>query len=114
MLSPGDIVLLDFPYTNQTGSKVRPGLVLNSNPHNKLEDVNVAYITTEVDAYAHDPAAIALNATDMAEGTLKQTSVARVDKVLTIHSSKRGPGRQGAHHPQQQVPQSRATKQQKN
>ena len=88
MLSPGDIVLLDFPYTNQTGSKVRPGLVLNSNPHNKLEDVNVAYITTEVDAYAHDPAAIALNATDMAEGTLKQTSVARVDKVLTIHSSK--------------------------
>jgi len=88
MLSPGDIVLLDFPYTNQTGSKVRPGLVLNSNPHNKLEDVNVAYITTEVDAYAHDPAAIALNATDMAEGTLKQASVARVDKVLTIHSSK--------------------------
>lgn len=85
MLSPGDIVLLDFPYTNQTGSKVRPGLVLGVNPH---DDVSIAYITTEVDAYAYDTAAVLLSASDVAEGTLKRPSVVRVDKVLTIHSSK--------------------------
>jgi CDP-6-deoxy-D-xylo-4-hexulose-3-dehydrase len=88
MLSTGDIVLLDFPYTNQAGSKVRPGLVLGTHLNNALEDVNVAYITSEVDSYIHDPAAIAISALDLAEGTLKHTSVARVDKVLTIHSSK--------------------------
>lgn len=88
MLSPGDIVLLDFPYTNQAGSKVRPGLVLGVNPHNTRDDVNIAYITTEVDAYVYDTAAVLLSASDMAEGTLKRPSVVRVDKVLTIHSSK--------------------------
>ena len=88
MLSAGDIVLLDFPFTNQAGSKVRPGLVLGSSSRNGLDDVNVAYITTEVDSYIHDPSAISIASTDMAEGTIKHASVARVDKVLTIHSSK--------------------------
>lgn len=88
MLSPGDIVLLDFPYTNQAGSKVRPGLVLGANPHNTRDDVTIAYITTEVDAYVHDTAAVLLSASDMEAGTLKRPSVVRVDKVLSIHSSK--------------------------
>ena len=30
MLSPCDIVLLEFPCTNQAGSKMRPGLVLGN------------------------------------------------------------------------------------
>jgi CDP-6-deoxy-D-xylo-4-hexulose-3-dehydrase len=88
MLRPGDIVLLDFPYTNQAGSKVRPGLVLGTNPRSDRDDVNVAYITTEVDSYVYDTAAVSLTASDLAEGALKRPSVVRVDKVLTIHSSK--------------------------
>lgn len=88
MLSPGDIVLLSFPYTNQAGSKVRPGLVLSVNPDHKVDDVNVAYITSELDAYIYDPSAISITAGDMEQGTLKHPSVARVDKVLTIHTSK--------------------------
>ena len=88
MLSPGDIVLLDFPYTNQVGSKVRPGLVLSVNQDHLPDDVNVAYITSEIDAYIYDPSAVSITAKDMAQGTLKHPSVARVDKVLTIHSSK--------------------------
>jgi len=88
MLSPGDIVLLSFPYTNQAGSKVRPGLVLGVNQGHQPDDVNVAYITSELDSYLYDPSAVLINAEDMAQGTLKHASVVRVDKVLTIHSSK--------------------------
>ncbi len=88
MLSAGDIVLIDFPYTNQAGSKVRPGLVLGVSQHYQQDDVNVAFITSELDSYIYDPYAISITAGDMVQGTLKHESVVRVDKVLTIQSSK--------------------------
>ncbi len=44
----GEIVLLDFPYTNQAGSKVRPGVII-SQSSTGTGDVTVAYITSEVD-----------------------------------------------------------------
>ena len=88
MLSPGDIVLIDFPYINQAGSKVRPGLVLSVSSQHQQEDANVAFITSELDYYLYDSSALLITAGDMAQGTLKRDSVARVDKVLTIQSSK--------------------------
>ncbi len=88
MLSTGDIVLLEFPYTNQAGSKVRPGLVLSVSQQHQRDDVNVAYITSELDCYIYDPSAVAIIAEDMVQGTLKRDSVVRVDKVLTIQGSK--------------------------
>ncbi len=88
MLSTGDIVLLEFPYTNQAGSKVRPGLVLGVSSQHQQEDVNVAYITSELDYYLYDPSSLLITAEDMAQGTLKHDSVVRVDKVLTIQGNK--------------------------
>ena len=42
----GDIVLMDFPYSDQTGSKVRPALVVQSDVWNqKLDDTILALIT---------------------------------------------------------------------
>ncbi len=80
----GDIVLLDFPYTNRVGSKVRPGLVIGTSRNIHFDDINVAYITTEVDSYLYDPSVVQIAAADMAEGTLKRESVVRVDKVITV------------------------------
>ena len=43
----GDIVLVDFPYSDQTGSKVRPALVVQSNVWNQvLDDTILALITS--------------------------------------------------------------------
>ena len=81
MLKLGDIVLLDFPYTNRTGSKVRPGLVIAINQRRAFDDINVAFITTELDSYAFDTSAVTISETDLAEGKLKHESVVRVDKV---------------------------------
>jgi len=88
MLSPGDIVLLDFPYTNQSGSKVRPGVIVGVNPQARLDDVNIAYMTSEVDSYAFDRFGLLITLDDLAQGTLRQDSVIRVDKVITVHRSK--------------------------
>jgi mRNA interferase MazF len=43
----GDVVLIDFPYSDQTGSKVRPGLVVQSDVWNQvLDDTILALITS--------------------------------------------------------------------
>jgi len=43
----GEIVLVDFPYSDQTGSKVRPALVVQSDAWNrKLDDTILALITS--------------------------------------------------------------------
>lgn len=87
MSSPGEIVLLDFPYTNRAGSKVRPAIVLAVNDEPHAGDLQVAYMTSEVDAYAFDPFAVSIGQSDLAEGTLRLESIARVDKVITVHAS---------------------------
>ncbi len=87
MLNLGDIILLDFPYTNQRGSKFRPGLVIGKNKNNNLDDLNVAYITSEVDSYVYDPSAVIITTDDLSEGTLKHESVVRVDKIITVQST---------------------------
>ncbi|MDQ7003305.1 MAG: DegT/DnrJ/EryC1/StrS family aminotransferase, partial [Ghiorsea sp.] len=87
MLKLGDIVFLDFPYTNQAGSKVRPGIVIAMNEVHERGDVNVAYMTTEVDSYYLDTCAISVKPSDIAEGVLKRDSIVRVDKTMTIQSS---------------------------
>jgi mRNA interferase MazF len=43
----GDIVIVDFPYSNQTGRKVRPALVVQSDVWNqRLDDTILALITS--------------------------------------------------------------------
>ncbi|MFH1737882.1 MAG: type II toxin-antitoxin system PemK/MazF family toxin [bacterium] len=43
----GDIALVDFPYGNRTGSKVRPALVVQSDVWNqRLDDTILALITS--------------------------------------------------------------------
>ena len=79
----GEIVLLDFPYTNQAGSKLRPAIVIAQSGE-RQGDLTVAYMTTEVDSYYFDQSAVIVEPEDLLSGTLKKRSVIRVDKVLVI------------------------------
>ena len=43
----GDVVMVDFPYSDRTGSKVRPAVVLQSDRwNNALEDIILAPVTS--------------------------------------------------------------------
>ncbi len=44
----GDIVLVPFPFTNLTSSKVRPAIVVSNSDINNTNDVILAAITTEL------------------------------------------------------------------
>ncbi len=46
-VSRGDVVLVDYPYSDRTGSKVRPCLVVQSDDNNqRLDDTIVVTITS--------------------------------------------------------------------
>ena len=80
----GDIVLLEFPYTNMAGSKYRPGLVLNVESIN--HDLLVSYMTSEVDSYIFDENAAFIKNEDLAKGQLRLDSVVRVDKTIVVNN----------------------------
>lgn len=42
----GDIVLVDFPYSDRTGSKVRPALIVQADAWNRLLDDTILALVT--------------------------------------------------------------------
>ena len=78
----GEIVLLDFPYTNLQGSKVRPALIVGTS--DIQNDLLVAFVTSEVENYIWSDYAVAFEQSNLQEGIIKQNSVIRCDKLITI------------------------------
>jgi mRNA interferase MazF len=74
----GAIVLTDFPFTDLTGAKRRPALVISTD-NDRRTDIIVAYITS---IPRHDPDALAILPTPRTG--LKVASAVRFDKVATI------------------------------
>ncbi len=82
----GEIVLIDFPFTNLKGSKVRPGLVLGQG--DRSDDWIVAFISSEVDAYFDARYAAIIEPGDLSRGTMRSTSIVRTDKTAVLSESK--------------------------
>ena len=78
-MKKGDIVLIPFPFTDLTGNKLRPALVLVSGK----VDVTVAFITTQI--RWKEPNDVTLNPTP--HNGLKQESLIRLSKLATIDSN---------------------------
>jgi len=72
----GDIVLISFPFTDLTGAKNRPALILMETEF----DVTVAFITSQLKWQEHFD--IALNPSQ--ENGLKVKSLIRLTKLVTI------------------------------
>ncbi|MEO6682427.1 MAG: type II toxin-antitoxin system PemK/MazF family toxin [Ginsengibacter sp.] len=75
----GDLVLITFPFTNLSGSKLRPALVLVEN----FQDLTVCFITTQIDW--QEETDILLNPTE--SNGLKKQSLIRTGKIATIDKS---------------------------
>ena len=87
---PGDIVLLDFPFTNHQGSKYRPAMVLA--PGDYPGDHVVAYITSNADLSLSFPHCISFGNEDLQSGRMAEVSAVRIDKVITVSSKTIGKG----------------------
>ena len=78
----GEIVLINFPFTNFKGSKLRPAIIVaKSDVYN---DLLVAFVTSEVENYIWSEYAVVINQTNLQEGIIKHESIIRCDKLISI------------------------------
>ena len=77
----GQVVIVHFPFSDLTASKLRPAVVL---PEAGRGDWILCQITSK--SYGDDKA-IFLDATDFARGSLRVTSFVRPGKLFTAHGS---------------------------
>ena len=90
IFNSGEIVLLDFPFSNKQGSKYQPGLILAKADYS--QDYVVAYITSNSDLSLSFPHCISFDNEDLSLGLMASASAVRVDKVITISSKTIGKG----------------------
>jgi mRNA interferase MazF len=80
----GDIILVPFPFTDLSSSKRRPALVVSpENFNDRMQDLVVVAITSQLT----DQHAVLVEQGDCVDGTLPKTSVVKLAKLFTIHST---------------------------
>ena len=80
MLRTGDILLAEFPYSNQSGSKRRPAVLISR----FRDDLLVAYFTREVSKYGNETTSVLISQKDIRKGRIRDESVIRAHKLAVI------------------------------
>ncbi|HLG36050.1 MAG TPA: type II toxin-antitoxin system PemK/MazF family toxin [Bacteroidia bacterium] len=75
-MNKGDIILVPFPFTDLSGNKLRPALILSVNEN----DVTVAFITTQL--HWREVTDVILQPS--LETGLKKESIIRLSKLATL------------------------------
>jgi mRNA interferase MazF len=86
----GDIVLLDYPYTDGSGSKVRPVLIVqNDRDNQRLMNTIVALITKNV-SRVHEPTQFLIDVAtpDGQQSGLNQSSAVACGNLFTVAQTK--------------------------
>jgi mRNA interferase MazF len=81
-----EIVLINFPFSDLTGAKVRPALVVSNNHYNQSNlDALVLAITSNLSPYKYK---VFIENQDLENGNLPVKSAIRVDKPFSIVQGK--------------------------
>ena len=86
-INRGDIVLANLPFSDASGSRVRQGLVVQSDANNhRLDDVIVALITRTTHRAAIEPTQLLIDITtpDGKQSGLLHTSAVKCEHLITI------------------------------
>jgi mRNA interferase MazF len=86
----GDVVLVDYPYSDRTGSKVRPCLVVQNDLNNqRLDDTIVVTITGRIQHAATEPTQLLIEVATPAgkQSGLLFTSAVQCENILTVDST---------------------------
>lgn len=75
-MAKGDIVLITFPFTDLSGTKLRPAFVLIDSP----EDLTVCFITTQTQWQENNDLLINPTSTN----GLRKISLIRINKIATL------------------------------
>jgi mRNA interferase MazF len=81
-----EIILINFPFSDLTGAKVRPALVISNNPYNRTNlDIVVLAITSNLSPH---PYKVLIEMQDLESGSLPLKSAIRVDKPFSVLQTK--------------------------
>ncbi|PIN99926.1 hypothetical protein COT72_03760 [archaeon CG10_big_fil_rev_8_21_14_0_10_43_11] len=75
----GDLLLVPFPFSDQSGRKVRPVIVVSNNSFNKTQDVIVVGVTSNLDG-----GDIIINPVDVEQGNLYDECCVKVSNILKL------------------------------
>ncbi len=88
MIEQRDIILVPFPFSDQSSRKVRPGIVISNNEFNKnSEDVLIVGVTSNLSKGIYT---LSLTSEDLDEGKLftkcciKSENLLKIDKDLIV------------------------------
>ncbi|MBI2499047.1 type II toxin-antitoxin system PemK/MazF family toxin [Candidatus Woesearchaeota archaeon] len=82
MIEQGDLLLIPFPFSDQSGKKVRPVVVISNNDfNNSSEDIIVLGVTSNLH---RDKYSIQLSSLDLEKGNLDKPCVIKVENILKI------------------------------
>jgi len=85
MINQKDILLVPFPFSDQSGRKVRPVLVLSNDGYNKKwGDIIVCAITSNLKTGDYS---IIIDAKNLESGKLYEKSSIKVDSLLKINKN---------------------------
>jgi len=87
-LNRGDVVIIDHPFSDASGAKVRPALIVQSDRRNALlTETIVALITKNVRHVGTDPTQVLidLSTPDGQASGLNANSAVKCGKLYTIH-----------------------------
>jgi mRNA interferase MazF len=76
----GDVVIVDFPYTDQTDCKRRPAVIILVPPGNNV-------VIVQITSHNRGPYPVPLTQADLVTGTLTQQSYIQPDVIVTINES---------------------------
>lgn len=87
ILRRGDVVLANLPYSNQTGSKIRPALVVQCDRNNdRLDDVILVMITSVIGRAISEPRQLLVNISTpegQSSGLLRDSAV-KCEHLVTL------------------------------
>jgi mRNA interferase MazF len=87
-VSRGDIVLVDYPFSDRTGSKVRPALVVQTDALNhRIDDTILAAISRSTHRASPTQLHVDISTADGATTGLRQDSIIQCENLLTYDQS---------------------------
>ena len=76
----GDILLIQFPFTDLQKSKKRPVVVISDS------SVHGDFVCFQITSKAHQSCLVAIDASHLSQGELKLTSFVKYDKCFTLNN----------------------------
>ena len=85
MIEQQDLLLVPFPFSDQSSRKIRPVIVVSNNEFNQhSEDIIVVGVTSNV---SKDKYSVKLNDKDLEEGKLITNCLVKVENILRLDRS---------------------------